>query len=360
MSFKKDHPNYKEYSNQEGSYFYDMPISAWSEIESLIVKAGGEEGSYLYKIVTRIAAEAGAGTVRYGDVYNSIPEVVSKIRQKVKKGKFEVLMDCLALLSEEGDLGVDVLNEFMEDNDVGYRAYKDTWKNQIYWDKVDDEALDDNLSNDTRINNKNSYNAIIDNTSEKEDEGRMMSAPERANIFISHRSSDEEVAEMILDFLKGCGIPGERIFCSSLPGNDVKEKIGPEVKGQMKDAAIIILLLSKEYYESSFCLNEAGIAWYLDDIATIIPIGVRDIGPTDMKGFLDSSYKLRRLDSPEDIAYIYDEARKCLNIKDASYVVITNETTKLTKRYNISLNGYLKESDNNDLDLDFGDLDEKI
>lgn len=34
------------------------------------------------------------------------------------------------------------------------------------------------------------------------------------------------VADMIKDFLVSTGIPNDKVFCSSLPGNDVHEKRG--------------------------------------------------------------------------------------------------------------------------------------
>lgn len=37
-------------------------------------------------------------------------------------------------------------------------------------------------------------------------------------IFISHRSTDKKVADIIENFLTSCGIPYNNIFCSSLPG----------------------------------------------------------------------------------------------------------------------------------------------
>ena len=49
-------------------------------------------------------------------------------------------------------------------------------------------------------------------------------------IFISHRSTDKAIADMLLDFFSGTGIPRETVFCSSLPGNDINEKISGEVK----------------------------------------------------------------------------------------------------------------------------------
>ena len=44
-------------------------------------------------------------------------------------------------------------------------------------------------------------------------------------IFISHRSVDKEVADVIQDFLIALGVSRDMVFCSSLPGSDVKENL---------------------------------------------------------------------------------------------------------------------------------------
>lgn len=154
----------------------------------------------------------------------------------------------------------------------------------------------------------------------------------RSIIFISHRSTDADVADIIKDFLVATGIPNEKVFCSSLPGNDVKEKIGPEVKQHLQAAIINILILSKDYYNSAYCLNEAGVAWYLDD-AVVIPVGLPEIDPTKMIGFLNSDYKLRRLDNNDDVSYIYDIAREKTDSATIKAGVLTRELNKLNKRY---------------------------
>lgn len=48
-------------------------------------------------------------------------------------------------------------------------------------------------------------------------------------IFISHRSTDAEVADILKDYLVTTGIPNDYVFCSSLPGNDVNSVISREV-----------------------------------------------------------------------------------------------------------------------------------
>ena len=73
----------------------------------------------------------------------------------------------------------------------------------------------------------------------------------RSEIFISHRYSNKEYADIFQDFLVGCGVSKELIFCSSLPGNDVDKNIPKEVKEHLKHSAINVILLSSEYFEST-------------------------------------------------------------------------------------------------------------
>lgn len=150
-------------------------------------------------------------------------------------------------------------------------------------------------------------------------------------IFISHRSTDKEVADMMVDFFSATGIPRESVFCSSLPGNDINEKISGEVKTALKNSAINIAILSSDYYQSAYCLNEAGILWYQD--APVIPIALPEINPDNMYGFLNSEYKLRRLDSATDIAYVYDAVCEAVSAPPPRVSLITYESDKLKSRY---------------------------
>ena len=154
----------------------------------------------------------------------------------------------------------------------------------------------------------------------------------RDTIFISHRAVDAAVADMIKDFLVNTGIHNEKIFCSSLPGNDVAERISSEVKANLQKSALNILILSRDYYESAYCLNEAGIAWYLDEV-TVVPIGMPEIDYKNMYGFLNSEYKLRSLADDGDVAYLYDEAKKSIGGAEATHSTITRETKKLQEKY---------------------------
>lgn len=152
-------------------------------------------------------------------------------------------------------------------------------------------------------------------------------------IFISHRSTDKVVAEMIMNFLICIGVPRASIFCSSLPGNDVRQKISAEIKEALQNSIINIVILSQDYYQSAYCLNEAGILWYRDDVK-LIPIALPEITSDNMLGFLNNEYKLRRLDSNTDISGIYDTIKDVISLPQIQIEIVTFEIDKLIKRYN--------------------------
>ena len=150
-------------------------------------------------------------------------------------------------------------------------------------------------------------------------------------IFISHRSTDKKVADMLVGFLSATGISRDKIFCSSLPGNDINEKISDEVKTALKNSSVNIAILSYDYYQSAYCLNEAGVLWYND--APVIPIALPEINSNNIYGFLSSEYKLRRLDSDTDISYIYDIVSAAVSAPHTKVSVVTYENNKLKNRY---------------------------
>lgn len=138
---------------------------------------------------------------------------------------------------------------------------------------------------------------------------------------------------MLVDFFVGTGIPKETIFCSSLPGNDVNEHISGEVKSALKNSAVNIAILSKEYYKSAYCLNEAGVLWYENEGAPVILIALPEINTGNMYGFLNSEHVFRRLDSNTDISHIYDTVSEAILAPQTKVSLITHENNKLKERY---------------------------
>lgn len=157
-------------------------------------------------------------------------------------------------------------------------------------------------------------------------------AGESGIVFISHRSEDKAVADMLADFFAGTGIPRSAVFCSSLPGSDVGERVSGEVKAALKNSVVNIAILSWAYFESSYCLNEAGILWYQDNVP-VIPIALPEVGPDNLRGFLGSEYKLRSLCSDTDISYIYDTVSRQVHAPHTGTGVFMRENSKLRERY---------------------------
>jgi len=152
-----------------------------------------------------------------------------------------------------------------------------------------------------------------------------------SKIFISHRSNDKDVADMLLDFFAITSLPIDDVFCSSLPGNDIKSKISEEIKQALKTSAVNLVILSEEYYNSAYCLNEEGIIWFHD--TPVIIIALPEINSNNMLGFLNNEYKLRRLDNIHDIAAIYEQISNVLHTKLTSTSKVTIAMNKLQTRY---------------------------
>jgi len=185
-------------------------------------------------------------------------------------------------------------------------------------------------------------------------------------IFISHRTTDKEFAEIFVNFLISIGVPFNSIFCSSLPGNDVKEQISKEVNSAIKKSVCNIVLLSKEYYESAYCLNECGIIWYLNSMnIPVIPIGLRDVTFENMLGFLDRNYILRRLNNSDDLDQIYDTLQKIGVVISSSRPEVSRAINTLKERYNNIIANLKVQSENGVVQHDDSDIiyttdDEKV
>lgn len=111
-------------------------------------------------------------------------------------------------------------------------------------------------------------------------------------IFISHSVKDVEIGNKFLGFVESLGFDKNNIFYSSKFHNGVElGKTFPDmVKKNFKESDLIVFLLTSNFYESSYCLNEMGAAWISDE-KEIVPVLLGDLSFSDMKGFIDSRTK---------------------------------------------------------------------
>ncbi|NJA05713.1 toll/interleukin-1 receptor domain-containing protein [Methylococcaceae bacterium WWC4] len=87
--------------------------------------------------------------------------------------------------------------------------------------------------------------------------------------FISYQTADKQIAGRIKELLESIGI------ASFLAHDDidVSEEWRLKILEEIRKASVFICILSKSYFESSWCVQESGIAAFRADM-TIIPLSL--------------------------------------------------------------------------------------
>ena len=102
-----------------------------------------------------------------------------------------------------------------------------------------------------------------------------MKSNKKPLVFISHRSTQEAFVTALVNLLENCGFSKENLFCSSVPGFNIG--LGEDIIETLKEKFVeydlyVLYVLSTDFFESAYCLNEMGAAWALqvkyDIIAT--------------------------------------------------------------------------------------------
>lgn len=99
----------------------------------------------------------------------------------------------------------------------------------------------------------------------------------KPGVFISHAQHDRPLVAALKDFLtKGIGVPKVRVFATSLPGYGVpagKEWLD-HIHDKVKRSHVAVLIVTREYLSSEFCMWELGAFWARDtfSFALVDPI----------------------------------------------------------------------------------------
>jgi len=187
----------------------------------------------------------------------------------------------------------------------------------------------------------------------------------KTRVFISHSAADAEIGERFLNFLLSIGFNKEEIFYSSKYHNGVElgKNFSDVVKENFIEAEIIVFLLTDNFYNSPFCLNEMGAAWISSD-KEIVPILLGELSFNDMKGFLGSQTKTfspRYSEKDELYSYFlkrtkgicdektsrikYEEFLSGTIEKKADASELAEEATQILLAINDSKDGYIVYSD---------------
>jgi len=150
------------------------------------------------------------------------------------------------------------------------------------------------------------------------------------DIFISHSSQDEKVAECIIELIRtALNIEASKIRCTSvngyrLPsGADTIERIKKEVNG----CKVLVVLISEHSIKSAFVMFELGARWGLSK--PLIPLIISTQGSKLLEGPLSVINALNAHDQGQVHQFLNDLANT-LNIRPENPAVYLNKITSLS------------------------------
>lgn len=144
MAFKQDIPQYKNYS-EEKFYMHSVPDDVWSELQGLIVRYANNDCNMLKKYLNQFSTIIPYEPTQnwgWSFLISDIPYFVSEIRNKVKKGHFDILMDCIAVLIDGNDDRANEMNDYLEEHNIGYACELDLFSKQVVWFVKDESNAD--------------------------------------------------------------------------------------------------------------------------------------------------------------------------------------------------------------------------
>jgi len=105
-------------------------------------------------------------------------------------------------------------------------------------------------------------------------------------IFISHSSKDSAIVEEVIEILESIGLNSTQIFCSSFNGYgiDYGDNFLERIKNELDNNALVLFILSENFYQSPVCLCEMGATWMKTN--THIPILIPPMSFKDIKGVI--------------------------------------------------------------------------
>lgn len=124
-------------------------------------------------------------------------------------------------------------------------------------------------------------------------------------LFISHATLDKEIVESFVTLLELIGVNPHQLFCSSINTYGIPQGAGNiynYIQSEMSnDNLFVIMMLSKNYYDSYMCLNEMGAAWIKKAEYQSILLPGFDF--PDIKGAIDPRDICFKLDDQENRNY---------------------------------------------------------
>jgi hypothetical protein len=137
---------------------------------------------------------------------------------------------------------------------------------------------------------------------------------ENLRIFISHSSTDRDVASRLVELLRSAlRLEASEIRCTSVPGYGlpVGVQIEEVLRGDVTSVQVFLGLISKSSLASLYVLFELGARW--GSGKSILPVLLPGVEAADLKGPLANIHAITLLD-PENVHQLIDYIGDMLNI----------------------------------------------
>lgn len=197
---------------------------------------------------------------------------------------------------------------------VGRRFLSDGWKEFEVVSQIFVQRFNDNFKTECRIINTYAIRILSSKkyTTDELNFIRYMvniiseeyEAKEKVKsnkVFISHSGEDIKIVEKFVGLLNRIGLNRNTLFCSSIPGFNIRQGSG-DIFDYLRSEfcsnnLFVLFMLSQNYYNSVACLNEMGAAWILKNQYQTILLPGFDykevkgaINPRDISFKLDDKY----------------------------------------------------------------------
>ena len=152
----------------------------------------------------------------------------------------------------------------------------------------------------------------------------------KQGIFISHSSINREIAEKLCEFMTSLGVNKNNVFCSSIVGQGVDngEKLNKRIAKSIKNAKVLIFLISTDFLESPYCIEELGTGWYLaeNNVLKCYFLVLPDIlSLSEIQGFVNSKIdKFSFIDRQEELGLFAKNLCNELGLQTPNALSLTN------------------------------------
>lgn len=136
-------------------------------------------------------------------------------------------------------------------------------------------------------------------------------------IFISHARKDSPVIDIFVEKVLRLGfeIDSNLIFYTSHPDTDIQggKYINGEIFKAIKDSKLLILFLSRNYFNSPYCLCEMGAAKLLQDKKSVFLFLLPGLQYSEVEGVF-SENMIKKVDPEGMDSFIDSVSKSCKNI----------------------------------------------